>query len=223
MAIGINEIIILATLFVIYGVFLLFDLFKRNEKWGYFAYIMAVIPVNYIWFLGIDILIVYTVLFALFLLNMIRDLIGISSDDKDFDDVVLFLLLGIVIQLIITAILPDQVPEMLQNGKVVPVWYFNLPGIFDAAGVVQPWVDSTLLLAFRLTASGMIFFAIIPLIVSIKGEEFPFIGLVIVVALFIGPFVYLAYIWLPGSVAVLTFLFSVVLFILLLIITKSGK
>lgn len=217
MAIGINEIIIIITLFVIFGVFLLFDLFKRNEKWGYFAYIVAVAPVNYLWILGIDILLVYTILFGLWIIALFRDLMGINSDNKDFDDVVLFLLLGIVIQLILTAILPSEQinPELQAN--TVKLLYFYVPDIHN------PAIPSTFLMAFKGTATALVFFVIIPLIVSIKGEEFPFIGLVIVVAIFILPFIYLAYIWLPDSIAVLTFLFSVVLFILLLIITNSGR
>ena len=217
MPIDINSIIIVSTLFIIFSVFLLFDLFKRNEKWGYFAYIMAVIPVNYLWIMGIDILLVYTVLFSLWILCMLRDLIGISSDDKDFDDVVLFLLLGIVVQLIVTAILPSEQlsPELQAN--TVQMLYFYVPDIHN------PAIASTFLTAFKASATGLVFFAIIPLIVEIKDEEIPFIGLIIIVAIFIGPFIYLGYIWLPESLAVLTFLFTVILFILLLIITNSGK
>ena len=50
----ISAIIILATLFVIWGVFFAFDLFQRNEKYGYLAYIVAVIPINYFWAVGYD-------------------------------------------------------------------------------------------------------------------------------------------------------------------------
>ena len=217
MAIGINEIIVLILYFLVFGVFLLFDLFKRNEKWGFFAYIVAVLPVNYLWILGIDLLLVYIVLFGLWIVCMFRDLLGMKSDNKDFDDVVLFLLLGIVVQLILTAILPsDQInPELQAN--TVKLLYFYVPDIHN------PAIPGTFLMAFKGTATALVFFAIIPLIVSIKDEEIPFIGIIIIVAIFIGPFIYLGYIWLPESIPVLTGLFAVILIIILLIITNSGR
>jgi len=58
----INSIIITGTLFVIFGVFLFFDLFKRNERYGYLAYIVALVPVNFLWFLQFDVLGVYLIL-----------------------------------------------------------------------------------------------------------------------------------------------------------------
>jgi hypothetical protein len=64
---------------------------------------------------------------------------------------------------------------------------------------------------------------IIPLLVDIKGEEVPLPVFIIIIAVFILPFLYLSYIWLPQAAAVLTFLMSVILFIILLIITRSGK
>lgn len=214
----ISEFIILGTLFVIFGVFLLFDIFKRNEKYGYLAYIVAVIPVTYLWIINlVDILLVYTILFGLWIACILRDLLGIKKEDKDFDDVVLFLVLGIVIQLIITAILPSEQlnPELKENTALF--WYFYLPDLFN------PATNPTYALIFRLTATLLIFFVVIPLIVSIKGEKFPFIGVIIVTAVFIIPFLYLSYIWSPDLVGVLTFLFAVLLFIILLMITKSGK
>ncbi|TFG20629.1 MAG: hypothetical protein EU533_06005 [Promethearchaeota archaeon] len=46
---------------------------------------------------------------------------------------------------------------------------------------------------------------------------------IIIIALFILPFLYLSFLWLPAAVPVLTFLMCVILFIILLIITRSGK
>ncbi|GAG80201.1 unnamed protein product [marine sediment metagenome] len=59
----INSIIITGTLFVIFGVFLFFDIFNRNERYGYLAYIVALLPINFLWFLQFDVLGVYFILF----------------------------------------------------------------------------------------------------------------------------------------------------------------
>ncbi|MHA1242470.1 MAG: hypothetical protein ACTSQU_17045, partial [Promethearchaeota archaeon] len=84
----INSIIITGTLFVIFGVFLFFDLFKRNEKYGYLAYIVALVPVNFLWFLQFDVLGVYLILFILWNLCLLRDLFGVSrkNDPKRIND-----------------------------------------------------------------------------------------------------------------------------------------
>ena len=221
----INALIILITLFVIFGVFLLFDLFKRNEKYGYLAYIIALVPVNYLWYLTstigigeLDVLGAYVVLIVLWDICLFRDLIGVSKEKKDFDDVILFLGLGIIIQLIISAILPaDQLnPDMLVNTEPF-VNYFNLPNIHNEI------FNDNIVLAYKALATLMVFLVIVPLILDIKDEEVPFIVIIIIMAIFILPFLYLSYLWLPDASAVLTFLFSVILFIVLLMITRSGK
>ncbi|MHA1319749.1 MAG: hypothetical protein ACTSQ1_08020 [Promethearchaeota archaeon] len=86
----INSIIITGTLFVIFGVFLFFDLFKRNEKYGYLAYIVALVPVNFLWFLQFDVLGVYLILFILWNLCLLRDLFGVSrkNDPKRINDII---------------------------------------------------------------------------------------------------------------------------------------
>ncbi len=219
----INSIIILITLFIIFGVFLCFDIFKRNEKYGYIAYILAVIPTNYVWYLGFDALGVYVLLFALWDIYLIRDLLFIFSKHKEFDDVILFLILGIFVQLIITAILPaDQLnPQMQAN--TAKLWLFYIPDVYTDTFSIELWVNSTILLAYRVTATLMIILSIIPLILEVRGEEIPLPGIIIVTALFIIPFLFLSFIWLPAAMGVLTFLLSVFLFIILLIITRSGR
>ncbi|TFF90055.1 MAG: hypothetical protein EU548_04960 [Promethearchaeota archaeon] len=227
---GINSIIILITLFIIFGVFLLFDLFKRNENYGYLAYIVAVVPINYIWYLtadnrigNLDVLSVYMVLFILWIICLLRDIYGVYNKNKDYDDVLLFLALGILVQLIVSAILPaDQVSPALQK-NTEKFWYFYLPDVYTASFEIEAWVNSTTLTGFRIAATIMIFLAITPLILDIKDEPMPFLALIIITAIFVGPFLYLSYIWVPGSMAVLTGLFSVILFIILLLITRSGR
>ena len=217
----INSIIIVATLFLIYGVFLFFDLFKRNERYGYLAYIVALIPINVLWFLQVDVLGVYLILFILWIFCLLRDLYGVTKEKKEINDVVLYLVLAIIIQLILTAILPVSIDTMQTN--TIEYWFFYLPDTYTSAFAIEGWVNSTMLFAFRVTASILIGLVIIPLLVDLKGEDVPLPVFIIIIGLFIPPFLYLSYVWLPGAMAMLTFLMSVLLFVLLLLITKSGK
>ena len=219
----INSIIITGTLFVIFGVFLFFDLFKRNERYGYLAYIVALVPVNFLWFLQFDVLGAYLILFILWNLCLLRDLFGVSrkNDPKRINDILLYLVLGVIIQIIITAILPVSIVSMQLH--TMPYGFFYLPDIYTASFGIELWVNPTILLVFRITASVMIGLVIIPLLVDLRGEEVPLPVFIIVIALFILPFLYLSFIWLPAAMGVLTFLMSVILFIVLLIITRSGK
>ncbi len=98
----ISSIIILITFFVVFGIFLLFDLFKRNEKYGYFAYVAAVLPVNMYWSLGYDPLFAYIILFILWDITLLRDTIAVYlKKDKEINEILLYLFLGIIIQLIV--------------------------------------------------------------------------------------------------------------------------
>ena len=217
----INSIIIVATLFVIYGVFLFFDLFNRNERYGYLAYIVALIPINVLWFLQFDVLGVYLVLFILWIFCLLRDLYGVTKEEKEINDIVLYLVLAIIIQVILTAILPVSIDTMQTN--TTEYWFFYFPDTYTGAFGIESWVNPTMLIAFRVTASVLVGLVIIPLLVDLKGEDVPLPVFIIVIGLFIPPFLYLSYVWLPGAMAMLTFLMSVLLFILLLLITKSGK
>ena len=216
----INSIIIVGTLFAIFGVFLFFDIFNRNERYGYLAYIVALLPINFLWFLQFDVLGVYFILFILWNFCLLRDLFGVSrkNDPKGINDIVLYLALGIIIQAILTAILPVSIQTMKTN--TIPYWFFYFPDIYEIGGV---WVNSGILLAFRVTATILIGLVIVPLLVDLRDEEVPLPVFIIVIRLFILPFLYLSYIWLPEAMGVLTFLMSVILFIVLLLITRSGK
>ena len=65
MAMDINSIIISATLFIVFGIFLFYDLFRKGEKWSYLAYITATFPINFLWFAGYSVLGAYLILFIL--------------------------------------------------------------------------------------------------------------------------------------------------------------
>ena len=209
-----TSIIILITLCIIFVVFLIFDLFERNEKAGYLAYIVALVPVNYFWGIEGDPLLVYIILFSLWILTLLRDTIGVYLDkNKDINEILLYLFLAIIIQLIITAIMPE-VNEDLQL-TTEKIMYFWVPNVHSAI-----FVDS-LALAFKIVATVFILLIVVPLIIDVKDEEAPLPIVIIFVAIFIIPFLYLSYIWVPDIMGVLTGLFSVILFIILLMITKK--
>ncbi len=216
MAVDISAIIILVTLFIIFAIFLVFDLFGRNEKYGYLAYIVAVIPINYFWGVGGDPLIAYTILFILWIITILRDTLGVyRKKGKEINEILLYLFLAIIIQLIISAIMPEVNSDLqLRTEKIL---YFWLPNVHSAI------FEQSLATGFKITATGLVFLVIIPLILDVKDEEAPLPVIIIFVVLFIIPFLYLSYIWVPDVMGVLTFLFSVVLFVMLLLITRSGK
>ena len=214
----ISSIIILVTLFVIFGVFLAFDLFGRNENYSYLAYIVAVIPVNFFWGLGYDPLFAYIILFALWDITLIRDTIAIYlKKKKEINQILLYLTLGILVQLIISAILPEIETYSSLKNFTDEVWFFWLPDVHSAI------FSETVALGFKIAATLMVLLVIIPLIIDIKDEEATLPIIIVFVAIFILPFLYLSFIWIPEAMGVLTFLFSVILFIILLIITKSGN
>ena len=213
----VGSIIIMITFFVIYGIFLAFDLFKRNEKYGYLAYIAAVLPANAFWQIPFDPLLVYIILFILWTLALLRDTIGVYlKRNKEINEILLYITLGIIIQLIISAILPE-INTSLKGYFVGKVWFFWLPNVHSGFSL------EIVTLTFRIVATLMVLLIVIPLILDIKDEEATLPILIVFVAIFIIPFLYLSYIWIPEAMGVLTFLFSVILFIVLLLITRSGK
>ncbi|TFG06062.1 MAG: hypothetical protein EU539_08730 [Promethearchaeota archaeon] len=218
-----GSIIVATTFFIIYGIFLFYDWFRPGEKWGFLAYVTAVLPADTLWFMGFDVLIAYTVLFMLWNVCLIRDLLFVFRKDREYDDIFLFLILGIIVHIILTAILPaPQVnPKMQQN--TAPWGFFYFPDVYTATYGIQSWVDPSALLAFRLSATFMVILVIMPMIVDLKESEehISLLALVIIDAIFILPFLWLAYVWVGGLGWPLTFLFAVVLLIILLLLTRE--
>ncbi|MFW9972703.1 MAG: hypothetical protein ACFFDF_21135 [Candidatus Odinarchaeota archaeon] len=215
MAFDISSIIILVTLFIIYAIFLVFDLFGRNEKYSYLSYLVAVIPVNYFWAIGGDPVFTYILLFLLWIASILRDTYSVyRKKEKEINEILLYLALGVLIQLIISAIIPETNPA-LQTLPTQKFWFFWLPNVHLA--------EASIALGFKIVATILISLVIVPLILDIKDEEVSLPIIIIFVAIFIIPFLYLSYIWIPEATGVLTFLFSVVLFIIMLLITRSGK
>lgn len=219
----IGEIIVAATLFIIYGIFLFYDIFRRGEKWGFLAYIMAVIPINYLWYLGTDVLLVYVVLFMLWNVCLLRDLVFVYGKSREYDDIFLFLLLGVLVQVVLTAILPanQMNPHMQQN--TVAWAYFYFPDVYTENYAIESWVNPSYLLAFRLTATLMVILAIWPMIVDLKDSEehISLLALIIIDLIFVLPFLWLAFVWAGGVGLPLVFLFAVILLIILLILTRE--
>jgi hypothetical protein len=217
----VGSIIVAITLFIIFGIFLCYDFFRKGEKFGFLAYIAAVAPINYLWGVGTNVLIVYVVLFSLWILCLLRDLLFVYRKDKEYDDILLFLGLGILIQIVLTSILPQMNPLMKKN--TVPWLYFYFPDVYNVNNNIQSWVSSSYLLAFRLTATLMIILAIIPMILDLKSseEKISLLALIVIDLIFILPFLWLAFIWAGGIGWPLTFLFSVILLIVLLMLTRE--
>ncbi len=208
-------IIILITLFIIFAIFLVFDLFGRNEKYGYLAYIVAVVPVNYYWGMGGDPVFAFIILFILWIATILRDTISVyRKKEKEINEILLYLALGVLIQLIISAIIPET-NLALQVLPTQKFWFFWLPNVHLA--------EPSMALGFKILATILISLISVPLILDVKDEEVPLPIVILFVAIFIIPFLYLSYIWIPEALGVLTFLFSVILFIIMLLITRSGK
>ena len=221
MALDINSIIISITLFIIYGIFLFYDLFRKGEKWSYLAYITATIPINFLWFAGYNVLAAYLILFILWDICLLRDLLFVYQKTKEYDDIFLFLILAVVVQIVYTAIGPNMNPAMKTNTRAWLVFYF--PDVYDAGFNINAWVSTGTLLGFRIAATFMVIFAILPMLIDLRDaeEHISLFALIIIDILFIVPFLWLAYIWLGGATLVLTLLFAVVLLIVLLLLTRE--
>jgi len=182
---------------------------------------MATVPCNYLWFAGYNVLGMYVVLFGLWDICLLRDLLLVYQKTKEYDDLFLFLLLAIVVQVVYTAIGPNMNPSMQQN---CDAWaYFYFPDIYTASFGIESWVNASTLLAFRLTGTALIFLAILPMLLDLKNsdEHISLVALIVIAIIFILPFLWLSFIWLGGAVLVLTPLFVVVLLIVLLLLTRE--
>jgi hypothetical protein len=226
MALDTNGLIVLITFIILFGVFLFFDIFKRNERYRYLAYLVALLPVNFIWgvelFGAYSIVYVYIIVFILWILCIIRDMILVYRKTKEYDDIFAFFIMAAVLQIILSAILPEVIPGLKPseppfNNYTVRFLYFYMPDIFD------PTLDPDLSLAFRLLVTILGIAIVAPLILDIKDEALPLPVLVVITAIFIVPIMLFSFIWIGEGWPVLTLLFSVIFFIVLLMITKSGK
>ena len=172
-------------------------------------------------FAGYNVLAAYLIIFILWDICLLRDLIFVYQKTKEYDDIFLFLILAVVVQIVYTAIGPNMSPAMKTNTRAWLVFYF--PDVYDAGFNINAWVSTGTLLGFRLAATFMVIFAIIPMLIDLRDaeEHISLFALILIDILFIVPFLWLAYIWLGGATLVLTLLFAVVLLIVLLLLTRE--
>lgn len=221
--------IIFITTALIYLVFLFYDAFGRDEPYGNLAYIVAAIPSTYLWYLvtfpshaaeyaNFGTTGAWTFLVGLWLVAMVRDLIIVRKGKKDIDDVGLYLVIGIIVQLIVSAVVPsDGVLPSMQSGAQLN-WFFWLPDIVTAAAEAALALNMLRILTTVLT----ILF-IIPLILDLRGEPVNMWVLVLVTAIFSLPLALISWLWLPEGWIALLFLELVLLFVVLLLLTRGSE
>lgn len=175
-----------------------------------------------LWSGGYNILGVYIVLFVLWIICLFRDLIMVYGKTKEYDDILLFLGIGILIQVILTGILPYMNEEMQTN--CVAAWVFWFPDVYNPnTNAIESWVDANYLLGFRVAATCMVILAILPMILDLYNteEHVNLLAIIFIDCIFVAPFLWLAYVWMGGIGWPLTFLFAVLLFIVLLLLTRE--
>lgn len=229
MAIEITSWIILATVFLIYVIFLIFDAFKREEPYGNLAYVIAVAPTSYFWYLitkpenraeyeSFGAIGIWFLLICLWFIAMIRDMILVKKKKKDMDDVGLYLVIGVVVQLIVSSVLPavNVLPDMQYWSH--QTWIFWLPTIDPV-----PTGAELILLLFKTMTTLLVLFVIIPMIMDLRGESINMWVLIIITAIFLVPLALVCWLWLPEGWAALLFLVGVLFFILLLLLTRGAN
>jgi hypothetical protein len=224
-----DQYILLISFFIIFGAFFAYDLFKRGEKYGYFAYVAALIPANYLWYiatkgelwLDFGAMGGMMILAVLWVMCVIRDILIKNKKDgfKDADDIALMLIISLVIQFILTAVLP-AIPGNadMQKGTYLFWNYFYLPDY--GRGTANPPLES-IVMAYRLVATILTVSIIIPIVIDLRGAKVSLIAVVIITAVFALPFAFLAFLWLPGAIGPLLFLICVLFFLILLGLTRG--
>lgn len=223
-----GEYMILATLLLVYGIFLFFDLFKRDEPYGNIAYIAAIIPTTYFWYLVTENIYniasfswgvtgVWCLLFALWLAALLRDLFYVFKEKKDMDRILGTFVVAILIQLVVSAILPyDKVFPDMSEGTFKIAGFIYLPDTFNAVSSAR--------FTFNILLTIIIIGLVIPMIfLELRGEQINMWALLIIDLIFALPFGILAFVWVPEFYLPLLLLIEVIFFIVLLLITKGNK
>jgi hypothetical protein len=222
---SIDEWLILIIFGIIYVGLLCYDLFKRTEKLGYLAYIAALGPANYLWFLvtknaqALDFGATgaMAILSGLWILCVIRD---IFIRKVDADDVALVMLVALVIQLIMSAVLP-AIPGLaaLKESTTTTLNYFYLPNISTDDPLNLTALNMILL--YKIMATVLTLMIVIPIVVDLKGTPIKPFPILIITLIFLAPFAYISYLWLPSASWVLLILIEVLFFFLLLALAKK--
>ena len=231
MGLQLTEILLLVAFSLIYLAFLLYDLLKRGDNKGAIAYIVALLPANYLWYVisknGLDsfgIVGSLTVLAGLWLLAIIRDIYlkDRAQGYKDADDVALMLIIGLILQIIVSAILPAIPTNTFMQTGTITVWkFFYLPNFADAT------VSATIVLVYKIIVTLDIIAIIIPTVTDLRDAKVSISVILVLTLIFAIPFGYLAFLWAYGldsaMLWVMLFLFSVVFFIFIMMLTKGTE
>jgi len=227
MALDIASIIIFLAMIIIYLVFLFYDALGREEPYGNYVYIVAIIPVSYLWYLitlpvnrtdfeSFGVIGVWSILLILWYVSIIRDIILIKKKKKEIDDVALYLIIGVIIQLIACSVLPapNVVPTM--NYWITKFLFFYVPDFNIAISSQLIWLN-----IFRLFMTLIVITVIIPLVTDLKGTYVNLWVVIILTLIFSLPFGLICWIWIPEAWGALLFLVDVLFFIVLLMLTRG--
>jgi hypothetical protein len=161
------------------------------------------------------------ILCLFWILAVVRDIFLKDKKEsfKDADDVALILIVGIVIQLILSAVLP-AIPgnESMQIGTSVAAKYFYLPN-FDFESPNAAAVN--IILAYKILATLLTISIMIPIVLDLRDAQINIVVLLIITLIFLAPFAFLAFLWMPQALGVMMVLISVIFFIVLLMLTKG--
>ena len=231
--IGLDELILLISFTIIYFVFLFYDLFKRGDKYGSIAYIAALLPTNYLWYVvtknglydfGLTGSMMVLAIFWLF--AVIRDIFIKDKEIgfKDADDVALMLIIGIVINLILSAVLPSlQGANNHMKEGADTIWNFFYIPLLDPTVTDAPLLG--IIISYKIIVTILTIAIIIPIVMDLKDAKVTLAALAILTLVFLLPFTYLAFIWSPAPELIWVFLvlFGVIFFTFLLMITRGEK
>jgi len=231
--IDLADFILLISFTIIYLVFLFYDLFKRGDKYGSIAYIAALLPSNFLWYAvtkkelyDFGLTGSMMVLAIFWLLAVIRDIFIKDKEKgfKDADDVALMLIIGIVINLRLSAVLPSlQGANNNMKEGADTIWNFFYIPLLDPTATNAPVVG--IILTYKILATVLTVAIIIPIVMDLKDAKVTLAALAILTVVFLLPFTYLAFIWSPAPELIWVFLvlFGVIFFTFLLMITRGEK
>jgi len=227
MALNPGQWIVFFSFCLLFLVFLFYDAFRRGEPFGNFAYIAAIIPSTYMWHLmtlpgnaamydGWGATGGWVVLTGLWSIAMIRDVILVLKKDKDIDDVALYLGIAFILMMIVSAILPINVfLNHMQDTPSPALGFLWLPDVFG--------VSSITLMLLRIFSTFIVLGLIVPMIRDFRGQPVNMFALLVVTLLISAPFALISYLWLPDYWYALLSAFSVLFFILMLLMTRGGN
>ena len=231
--IDLADLILLISFTIIYLIFLFYDLFRRGDKYGSIAYIAALLPANFLWYaitkkglyeFGLTGSMMVLAIF--WLLAVIRDIFIKDKEIgfKDADDVALMLIIGIVINLILSAVLPSLkgANNNMKEGADT-IWNFFYIPLLKSTETNAPVLG--IIITYKILVTILTIAIIIPIVLDLKDAKVTLAALAILTVIFLLPFTYLAFIWAPEPSFIWVFLvlFGVIFFAFLLLITRGEK